>query len=613
MFLCRMVLLSSMVCATCYSQTEFELNPLIVSAARVEQHAQDALRATSTISRTDIDQRQALDVPSLLQAETGIEIIQNGGMGQPASLQMRGARGAQNLVLLDGIEINSASNGAAQLAHIMTDQIDRIEIVRGNVSALYGSSAMGGVVQIFTQTAQEAPPTGRAMVRIGSYQTQSVQAKYGGRIANNAFYLNVSQQHSDSFPAVNAAQAPSSNQQDHGYQNKTISGQFRHYLNAHWDGGIRFFQTHATTHFASPYGSPSDVHYAHAQIATVSAFINGQANEQWQTQLTISQSIDANNSYTVSNFYPNTALFRTTHRKLAWQNTFTIAPQNTLFIGYEYAQQQLNTTSYDAPKRTIDSYFLGYQTQIQAHQVQLNLRQDHYSDFGRANSYFLGYGYRLTSYTKGFLNISNAFRAPTFNDLYFPNNNNPNLQAEHARTTEVGWQYAPALGLLQLSLFQTKYRDLIAYTNTGPPRYAFSPDNIHRALAQGVEATFSTIWGNTEAKANITWQQPKNEIDGTLLPNQARQFGQITLNQKIGATQLGAMLHISGPRLDKSSGQVHILGGYNLVHLTARHTITKNWTLAAKLENIFNRNYQTIYRYNTPGRSFYCTLLWQPL
>ncbi len=598
------------------------LPSVVVSAARIPQFLQDVLPSTSLITRAQIQNSQAIDLPSLLRREVGIEILQSGGIGTVSSLQMRGASSAQVLVLLDGVEISAVSNGSAQLAQIMTSQIDHIEIVRGNVSALYGSPAVGGVVRIFTQPdhatddAKTASSRTRVSTHYGAAQTRGAQASYARRVDQNTLVnFSIDRQLSDSFPTLNAQQAPNANQNDHGYQNTSFSGQIQRTFSSDWEGGVRLFQSEAITHFSNKWGMPTDTNTALSALRNIAIFANGQAGERWQVKFNLARSEDENNSHTVTALsMPTSSLFKTVNDKFIFENSIpwlrsSSQTQTTLF-GYEYLRQELHSNYYGAPSRRVDAVFLGQQMRMDRHQVQVNMRHDRYSDFGHANNYFLGYAYSLTPALKSYLNFSNAFRAPTFNDLYFPGYSNAQLQPERARSIEGGVRYQQADNTVQLALFQTAYHDLINYVLVDPVNHRSMPFNTQRAQVEGLELSLSTHrQGGLLMQANLTLQNPINQSSGAILPSRARQFGYVSVDKKWENVYMGAELHASGARFDQTMQTW--LAGYSVTNLMARYTMTKEWTLATKIENIFNRDYQTVAGYNTPRRGLYLTLTWQ--
>lgn len=595
------------------SMDEAQLSPVVISAMRTSQLLATVLPSTSLITQQMIRESQAVDLADLLKHEAGIEILQNGGIGTQAAIQMRGANSRQVLILLDGVEIDSLSTGQAPFEQIMLNQIESIEIVRGNVSALYGSKAMGGVIRISTFT-PETDNTIHTAVNFGQYHSRGTYINLHRKFAKSSIQLKLSRQLSESFPPLNPEQFPQANQKEHSYHNTSVASQLTQQFNRDWVGGLRFFQSQGTTQFSSPYSSPNDVNDTYSAIKMFSAFLDGTLNSQWKMQFSLAQNQDVNNNHFFNSqtIQTSASQFDTINRKLAWQNEIVLTiPSSTLLFGYEYLIQRLTASAYSAPARTVDAFFLGYQTHLDKQQLQTNIRHDRYSDFGYANTYFLGYGYAVTPALKAYLNLSNAFRAPSFNDLYFPNNSNVSLQAEHANSLEMGLQYAQAAQRVRLSLFKTRYRNLIDYQISNPIYGYKTPSNIGQAVVQGIETTItSQMAGNVEVHASTTWQTSKNQIDNTALTGRAHHFANLHMIKKWQRFQLGIALQIMGPRIDTATQ--HQLSGYSVFDTTFNYQPDKSWSISTKVVNVFDRQYQTIYGYNTPGRGLYITLAWQP-
>ncbi len=217
-----------------------ELNPTVVTASRSEQRLADALPHTTVITRADIERSQAPDAVSLLRREAGIEIAQAGGPGATASLFMRGAGSNQTLILIDGVRVSSGTTGTTQIEQLMADQIDHIEIVRGNVSALYGSDAIGGVVQIFTRNGRGHAPLANAEIEYGARNTKRAQAGISGQLGergDTSFALSVSEFKTTGFSSINPRQAPNANPNDNAYSNQSVSAQLQHRFLGRLAGG----------------------------------------------------------------------------------------------------------------------------------------------------------------------------------------------------------------------------------------------------------------------------------------------------------------------------------------------------------------------------------------
>ncbi|MCP3023900.1 TonB-dependent receptor [Cupriavidus basilensis] len=592
-----------------------QLDPVVVTATRTAQPLTEALPHTTVVTQQDIVNSQAIDLRSLLRTQAGVEFAANGGLGANTSLFMRGANSNQTLILIDGVRISAASSGTAQLSNILPDQIDHIEIVRGNVSALYGSDAIGGVVQIFTKSGAGQAPAANAQIEYGSNNTRQGTVGYGGQVGDTSFNITGSAVKTDGFSAINAAQwngdnpakakkGIGPNPNDNPYDNKSVSGQVKHRFTSDWDAGVTAYYSKSKLSYDSTTGKPTDVWWMNSELYTVSAFVNGKLTRDWTTHFKVAQSGD-NSENTLNGLFNSN--FNTRNRQYTWQNEYALAPTHKLLFGTEYAQQEFSSNTYGAPGRNIASVFGGYDGRLGKHQLQLNVRNDHYSDFGSQASYFAGYGYNVTEAFKLIANASNAFRAPTFNELYYPGYGQPGIQPERAKSVELGAQYnTDAAGLLRVTAFETRYDNLI--TSALQPNGLYLAQNVNKAKVQGIEASWRAKLMGTDVGASITFQNPVDEQSNTQLLRRARRHAAFDVGRQFGDFRLGGEWIISSTRMDSGS---RTLGGYGIVNLNARYNIDKQWFVAARVENLFDKNYQLAYPFNTQGRAGFVTLGWR--
>ncbi|MGY8526058.1 TonB-dependent receptor domain-containing protein [Paracidovorax citrulli] len=580
------------------------LAPVVVSASRTAEPLEEALPHTTVITRQDIDNSQAPDLRSLLRTQAGVELTTNGGMGANTSLFLRGANSNQTLILIDGVRIASVSSGTSQLANILPDEIDRIEVVRGNVSALYGSDAIGGVVQIFTKSGAGKAPGANAQVEYGSDNTRRATAGYGGQVGDTSFNLTGSIYRTDGFSAINSAQQPRANPNNNPYENKSVSGQVRHRFGQNWEAGITGYYSRSELSYDNSFGRPTDALWMDSELYTLSAFAKGRLTPDWTTEFRIAQSEDRT-SNTLNGLPDGT--FNTQTRQYTWQNEYALSRAHGLQFGAEYMQQSFDSDSYGAPNRNVASVFAGYKGRVGAHQLQLNARNDHYSDFGDKASYYAGYGYNVTSAFKITASASNAFRAPTFNELYFPNYGQPNLQPERAKSLELGMQYdTPQTGLLRVTAFRTRYDNLI--TSALQPSGLYLAENVNRAKVEGIELSWRAQLLGNDVGASVTFQNPVDEQSDTLLLRRARRHAAFDLGRQMGKFRLGGQWIVSSERNDSGGRR---LGGYGIFNLNARYDIDRQWFIGARVENLFDKDYQLTYPYNTQGRAAFVTLGWR--
>lgn len=588
---------------TAHAETT-SLDEVVVTATRMPQSLNKTLADTSVLNEADIRRSGAPDVATLLRSVVGIEVTQLGGLGTQSSTFMRGTNSNQVLVLLDGVRINSATTGATALDQIMLDSIERIEVVRGNVSSLYGSEAIGGVIQLFTKQGRGAPAL-NASVGVGSHGTQRASAGYAGTVNDTSFSMNAGKVKTDGVSAMNPALAPNANPNNNGYDNNTFNAQVRHALNADHLLSATVFSSRGDGSFDNAFGVKTDVNNTLSNIDKLSLASDDQLGEMWHSQVRLAQGTDENRSYT--NGRPSSR-FQTQSKQLAWQNNLKIAETQNLNLAVEHLGQSVtSSTLFSQTSRNVNSILAGYVGEYGAQQVQLNARQDRYSDFGAANTGLLGYGLSFTDSWRATVNISNAFKAPTFNDMYYPLSfgyqGNPNLKPERSQNKEIGLHYAADGQRVDAVYFDNRITDLIA----GNANFT-SVVNINQAQITGQELSYAGDFGNKHLQAHATFQDPRDTLTGKPLLRRAREYASISASHDFAAWNMGIELRHSGARRDAGA---RTLPAYQLINLTSRYEISQKFNLSARVDNLFNRNYAEVYSYNTLGRTLFVGLNYQ--
>lgn len=604
-------ILAAVLCAVtplACAESNVALDEVVVTAARIPQPLSKSLASTTVITRADIQASQAADVPSMLRGVAGVELSQNGGMGKAASLFLRGSNSTQVLVLLDGVRINSATTGTTSIQDLMQDQIERIEIVRGNVSSLYGSEAIGGVVQIFTKRGHGAPHfsfSGGA----GSLGTQRASAGFGGSTGDTDFNLQVSSYKTNGVSAMNPKLMPKANPGADGYRNTTLSANVRHAFNADHSVSASAYSSQGDNQYDSAFGKPTDVNTNRDVVSKFSLASDNQFTELWNSNLQIAEGSDSNQNWTNGVASPFGSRFKTTNQQLAWQNTLQLNDDNRLLVGVERLNQRVSSDvmgGYAKTARSTDSLFGGYAGTFGAHQFQINARQDRSSQYGSVNTGLVGYGLALGEAWRATASYSTAFRAPSFNELYYPGFGDATLRPEHSRNGELGLHYAFANQQLDAVYFDNRTRDLIVYKALPAPKF-FGPVNVNQARTDGVELSYSGKFDDTDLRATITSQNPRDVTNGKLLDRRARIHGSLNLSRSFGDWRIGGEWLSSGSRQDG----VKTLGRYDVLNLSAAYHFNKKLVLSLRADNLTNQNDATVYGYNPLGRTVFVGLTYQ--
>ena len=580
---------------------------IVVTATRTAQTVDDTLAAVTVITRQDIERQQAQSIQDLLRGVPGIGITNNGGAGKATSVFLRGTESDHVLVLIDGVKVGSATLGTTAFQDIPVALIERIEIVRGPRSSLYGSEAIGGVIQIFTRKGGGAftPFLSLGGGRYNSYQGSAGVTGGGER---GWFSLSASGIDTEGFDACRGEAAGvggcfTDEPDKDGYRN--VSGALR--AGYRFENGAeldaRLLHTSADTEFDGGFVNESE---------SVQQVLGGTLNlplaDIWHLTLAAGRSRDESDNFKDGVFRSR---FETRRDTFSIQNDIAIAASQLLTLGADYQDDRVDgTTAYAVSSRDNTGLFAQYQGAFGAQDVQLSLRRDDNEQFdihgtgGAAWGYALGKGLRLTAA------YGTAFQAPTFNELYFPGFGNPNLRPEESRSLEFGLNGRPGWGRWSLNAFETRVGDLIAFDAS-----LFAPNNIDQARIRGLEAVLGTRLDGWELNANLTLLDPENRSgganDGNVLPRRARQSLRLDADRRFGSYGFGATLLAVGKRYDDLAN-TRELGGYATVDLRAEYALARDWRLQARVENLFDKDYETAAFFNQPGRSLFVTLRYQP-
>ncbi len=584
-----------------------QLGETVVTASRSEQLLTEALPHTTVLGRDLIERSQALDLPTLLSSEAGFQFTQNGGRGTATSLFLRGSASLQVLVLVDGVPLTKQdSTGSVSLEHIMLDQVDHVEIVRGNVSAIYGSGAVGGVIQIFMRKGQGAPKA-FAQLEAGSYGSTRASAGVSGQLGETSFFVGVGRHKTSGFSAMNTSQYPNENPDADGYSNTNYNLGLSqtvapgHTLGLRAEGSDGEFDTDG-----GGFGTPTDIHKGSSKLSTWSLYSHNQLTRDWRSQLTFSQGHEQSIYDARLTAFPYYSEAVSRSRTLNWTNRVQLGAW-LLTAGAESQRQSIDTNDSYATQlnreRGVSSVFAGLSGTLGAHSLQLNLRRDGADDLAGQTTGYAGYGFQFLPAWKLIASASSAFNLPPLAYLYDPFSGNPALKPETARSTELGLQWAQDKQVLRATLFKTRTENLMLYDFA---TWAFN--NVSNASNQGLELSYSGKIASADLRASLTLQDPLDESSNTRLIRRARSMASFGASLPLGQWTFGGDLRFTGERPDIVS--VPALPAYSLLNLTTRYALTPELALTARIDNLLDRQYQTAYGYNQSGRAAYVGIVW---
>jgi len=581
------------------------LDPIAVTASRTPQPIGDLLADLTVLSTDEILRSGAQSLPQLLQRQPGVEVTINGGPGAPSGAFVRGANAGQTLVLIDGLRVGSSSVGATSLEAIPLDQIDRIEILRGPASSLYGADAIGGVIQVFTKKAEGDAFVPNAAAGFGTYDTTNVSAGLRGALGPLRFSVQAGGTRSTGFNAIVNPGNFSFNDDRDGYATENVG------LNAAlpWATGQEFVVSYLHNRLNNQYdGGPG---FDDRTITTLEAWSVASRNrigDRWTSTLTAGEGSDDSLSQTGFGDFP----FKTTQRQFLWQNDVTL-PLGALSAILERREEHVATdTAFAVTQRNTNSATGVYQLRYDAWAVQANLRRDDSSQYGGKTTGGLAIGYRLSPAWRFTAGYSTGLKAPSFNDLYFPGFSNPNLVPETSQNVEIGAYWTSSYGDARWEAraigYHNRVKDLIVFGCDAD--FNCLPRNVNRATLEGVTLGLNVWWRDTRVIGSLDLQSPEDDATGNLLPRRSRQHGALQVLQQAGPVQLGVEYVASSLRYDNAANTIK-MGGYGIVNLTMDWPFAKGWTLLVRGNNVFDKNYQLAADYATGGATVFAGVRWQ--
>lgn len=576
------------------------LPTVVVTATRTPQALSDTLSDMRVIDSETLRQAGTATLVEVLRAHGGVEISSNGGPGQTAGVFLRGTNSNHVLVLLDGVRINSATAGTTALESLPIAQIERIEVLRGPASSLYGADAIGGVIQIFTHRRDRT----ELRTGVGRWRTREASAGVGRSFGATRLDVQAGYRKTRSFSATNAASGFLFDPDRDGNRNANLSATLSHDWASEQRLTLRAFGADDDTEFD---GSPGARDVNRRDLSSFSLESRNRLTATWSSLARVARGTDDTR---IEGSFPSR--FRTHHDQASWQNDVT-ALGGRVVVGAELRRERVaSDTAFTQTQRHVRSLFGGYAAEVGAHGVQLSLRNDDDSDFGSHRSGNIAYGWRFAPAWRLSAGAGSAFKAPTFSDLYFPFTDfgggftfsgNPDLDPERSRSVEAALRFEQAGWRAGATLFRNRIRDLIASTG-------LTLENVNRARIRGATLDASYAGEAWRAAAEWTHQSAIDRASGQQLLRRARDHASASLTWTPGAWHAGAELVLAGhrPDFDFNTFSRARLGGYGLLNLHGGWRLTRELTLAARLDNATDRQYEQVRGFNTTRRNLFVWL-----
>ena len=606
----RQTALSLALCAVFASSVFAETLPdfvgetIVVTPARMAVPARAVVGDMTVITADDIASAGQTSLLELLQTQPGLEITQAGGAGTNASLRIRGGNSGHTLVLIDGLRVGSATAGTTPLESIALDQIELIEILRGPASSLYGADAVTGVVQIFMRQGRNAPRLS-ASLGAGSHGLLQGRASYSGQTGATRFSAGAGYSRTDGDGSSARPDTYGYNPDKDGDEKRSAHLNVEHAINDRHRIGLGGMVNRDIVEYDA--GTMDDV--AHNDVNSLSAWWKGDLSEKWTSQVRIGLGQNHTENFSLGT---STGRFDTDQTQYLWQNDFALSGGN-LTASLERNEQEVEaSTAFKVTRRTVNAGQLGYLGQWGVHTLQASVRHDDYNDFGGHSTGTAGYAYALSASWRASASYGTSFKAPTFNDMYWPATawfqGNPDLQPERGRNLELAMRYQDRADRIGLTAFRNRLKDLIVYSSTLPVSMM---ENVNRATLEGITLDGGTELAGMRIQASIDWQRPEDDTTGKILTYRARRHGTLDVSKSFGRWELGTTLVASGSRYTDAAN-TQSLPGYARLDARMHYRVDPEWRVLLRVNNVLDADYQLVAGYNTPGINGLLALEYQP-
>ncbi len=573
---------------------------LSITANRRAKSIDNTLTSVSVITRDDIEQIQAHDLVDVLQLQRGISISRNGGSGSSTTVFIRGSESNQVLVLLNGVRISSATTGAFNWAEMPLDMVERIEIVRGPRAALYGSDAIGGVIEITTRKNTDSP---YFSIKAGKYGTTALSAGFSSSEGKNQISANISTEEADGFSATNEKAGQFTfNDDNDPHRKNSVNLSFSRQITDKTKAGLELFHSRHNVDY--------DQGDSTSKLETVSAYLSSDVSERWSQKLSVSKT----KSDSVSTSAFGVSNFDTDRKEVNWQNNINLSDATSLILGANYRQDKGKSNDFDE-KINNKAVYANVNNKRGRINLDLSARYDNHSQAGDKSTGQVAIGFDISSKTTAYANVGTAFKAPNINELFYPGfgdsrsfAGNINLEPETSKTFEVGLKSQLSKNQrLEASIFRTKVANLISFS--GENSQAINTDE---ATMRGLEIGYAINFNKLNLGLDLSVLRTKNKSTGERLIR--RPDNKLTLN--IGyalnnRTHIGMDTSVVSSRddLDFSAFPAERieLDNYSLINLSANHKINKHASFGLRLENVSNEDYELANGFNTPKRGAYLT------
>lgn len=597
--------------------TALQLPDVVISASRQVEERSQSSAATTVFTRDDIERLQPGNVTELLTRVPGVQVASTGGRASLPAIFIRGSKSAQSLVLVDGQRIANTSSGDSGLQYLDINQIERVEVLRGSRSAIYGSDAMGGVIQIFTRRSSEQGLRASLRLAVGSQQTVQRSLGLSGGDERTRFNLGASLDESAGIDDTHQSYA-SDNDHD-GYRNRSFNLSLSHRLNDNLEVGANLLDSQGRREFDNPFGryvfetgeSVPQKPYSDFTVSSLSTWLATQVTDTWHSRLELGHS--ENRDHSRDKLSSQSDVLNTYRDSITWQNDLSLDDRHSLMLGGDAWVDRLNASEpFTEDSRWNRAAFIQHRYAGEYFSTELGLRRDRNQQFGGQNTWSGSLSLPVNADNDLVLSYSEGFRAPTFNDLYYPNFGNPNLKPERSKSYELQWRSQLSDdSRLETSLYRTDLRDAIIFRDI--------PYNVSQARITGFEAALKQDWDGWRSELALALMDPRDRESGHTLERRARRTLSLDLDRQFDRLGIGASWQAVSSSYADDKNQ-RSLGGYGLLGARVSWALTGEVRLELKADNLLDKDHAraqynhagTYYDYRETGRSWLLAITWTP-
>jgi len=574
-----------------------ETETIIVTANRTSQNSTDIINSVKVINRADIDLSPANSVAELLNNINGLQMSQSGGSGQTTSIFSRGTNSGHTLVVIDGQRISSATLGETAFADLSVEQIERIEVIKGPRAALWGSDAIGGVIQIFTRQLD----AGEIAADLGFGNMGQKQLTVSGALGHGdgSTTFTASKKSSDGYDVYQNIE-----DDDDGYDRENFSLVGQQAINKNWKLHWLAKYDQGGSEYDSPYNSVNENSFKNKQWHLSASQHDG----NWSQDLFIGQQRNESKTFGNGVLEEDANLFQTTRLQASWLGALQLTDKLSTNIGFDFIDEEVDTaTAYEVIQRDIKAVFTRLAFDTNSIILDGALRYDDIEGIDSEITYNFSAGFRFAQNSLVSLSFGSGFKAPSFNDLYYPEDSNTyfgvtytdrgnsDLVAETSDSIELLIK-SEFLGTnVELNIFSTKIENLIEWLTD--VNNVTSPTNISKAEINGAELTLDSAFLGLDHQIQLSYLDAKDSDTNEPLIRRAKHTASYQVSKDLDNINLLASVNYQGEREDSEWPGTVTLPSHTLVNISATYQVSTDWSLALKVNNLFDKDHVTNNKY----------------